>query len=416
MSQAQPAPALDALPNPIVELCAHLESHHLPSYRHGEGLLDDMHTRVESNAEILPTRSLLVAGEAVAILRALPHAVVTAEAGSRLTQATEAGPVDLIPTEGRPIEDTLLEFGLGPLAVAVRPSDETWVDPANQLRALAEGRLELAAAGREPFRGAPRRYWISARLLAERGLQPDAELVTQARTRFPEIAARLPHGAPARREITRILACPDPRIALAFLREVGVSASIAPGIQETSEARIARLPALPALRWAAWLRGSATTSAMVRLRVPHRLARRVERIQGAHPIERTVAAGRDVGLRKLSARLSPEEIDALFTWRRVELEDAVDREKAREVEARLVDLEDRLSALREGEARAGFVRKLALDGRAVMALLGGGPGRHVGQALSHLARHVAERPEDNDPATLEGILRDWALAHTNLLD
>jgi tRNA nucleotidyltransferase (CCA-adding enzyme) len=50
---------------------------------------------------------------------------------------------------------------------------------------------------------------------------------------------------------------------------------------------------------------------------------------------------------------------------------------------------------------------LALDGRAVMAILGAGPGPHVGEALRHLLDRVLEDPSLNDREALEGELRAW---------
>jgi tRNA nucleotidyltransferase (CCA-adding enzyme) len=50
---------------------------------------------------------------------------------------------------------------------------------------------------------------------------------------------------------------------------------------------------------------------------------------------------------------------------------------------------------------------LALDGRAVMALLGAGPGPHVGEALRALLDRVLADPTANDPETLAEALRAW---------
>jgi tRNA nucleotidyltransferase (CCA-adding enzyme) len=50
---------------------------------------------------------------------------------------------------------------------------------------------------------------------------------------------------------------------------------------------------------------------------------------------------------------------------------------------------------------------LALDGRAVMTLLGAGPGPHVGEALRHLLDRVLEDPGANTPERLEDALRRW---------
>ena len=51
---------------------------------------------------------------------------------------------------------------------------------------------------------------------------------------------------------------------------------------------------------------------------------------------------------------------------------------------------------------------LALDGRAVMAHLGCGPGARVGQALRHLAEAVARDPSLNRPESLRDLLDAWS--------
>lgn len=413
------------LPKPVRELCLRLEERGIRTYSHGEGLLDDLrHTldpaalRAEQDADddFRVTRSLLCATSAEEVLRALPRAVVTGEGARRITQATEAGPVDLVITGESALERALLAFGLGPLSFGFRPVDESWCDPAEQTRAYCEGRLELATREPNPFVVAPRRYWIAARLIAEHDLEACPELLAAAREAMPEVKARLPQATPARRELSRILASRRPARALAFLRESGVAALLFPGTTQANEERVGDLPPLPAVRWAAWLRGSSTASALVRFRVPHALARRIERIQGSHPIERSVEAARDVGIRKLLQRHDAEEIEALLSWRRLELTSAVDASEAHEHEARLASIEDRIEELKAASARMDQVRTLAFDGRAVMKALGAGPGRHVGQALAHLARFVAEDPEANNQAALEAELQNWASEHANQLD
>ena len=60
--------------------------------------------------------------------------------------------------------------------------------------------------------------------------------------------------------------------------------------------------------------------------------------------------------------------------------------------------------------RAGpplVAQDLAIDGRAAMAVLGVGPGPHVGEALRHLLDRVLEDPALNAPAALEEELRRW---------
>jgi hypothetical protein len=255
--------------------------------------------------------------------------------------------------------------------------------------------------------------------MAEHGLLASPELLGAAQAAFPEIASRLPQAAPARRELTRILSAVDPGPALSFLRESGVSGLLVPGTRRENEALIRNLPQLPALRWAAWLRGSATASALVRFRVPRALARKIERIQASHPLERSVEVARDLGIRKLLGRHDLEEIAALLAWRRLELAALTGesgKREAAEGELLLTSIEARIQEAKADEERRGQVRVLALDGRGVMDALGAGPGRHVGMALAHLARFVAGQPSANERTLLEAELRAWAEQNTNLLD
>jgi len=421
---------LRALPDSVLELCARLEDQGLCSLSHGEDLLD--HLRAENDRlggsppAFVRTRSILCAATPEALSRALPRAVVTSEDGVRWTQGTASGPIDIITCGTRSLDQTLCAFGLGPLSFGFRPADGSWHDPAAQLPAFRSGKLTLVGTGDDaiaehgaaanPFEAAPRRYWITARLIAEHSLTPSDAVLEAATSAFDGLRDRLPQAAPARREMRRILDCEDPGPALRFLRESGVGPFLVPGTRPENEDRIQFLPMLPAVRWAAWLRGSATASAMVRLRVPHALARRVERLQATHPIDRTVDSGREGGLRRILSRLSPEELEALFVWRRLDLTNNPNESERLEGERRLSELEDRIAKIRTTASNLQEVRALEIDGAAVMELLGAGPGRHVGQALAHLARHVAEDPERNLRERLETELLAWARENTNLLD
>jgi len=422
--------SLRTLPAPVLDLCARLEEQGLRSLSQGEGLLD--HLRPEEDVAgssppaFVRTCSILCEATPEQLARALPRAVVTSEDGVRWTQGTPEGPVDILCCGTRSLDETLCAFGLGPLTFGFRPADASWQDPAGQRQAFLSGELTLVdasdkvgatlGAATNPFDVAPRRYWIAARLIAEHGLTPNGAVLDAAQTAFEGLRERLPQAAPARREIRRILDCEDPGPALRFLRESGVGPFLVPGTRPENEDRIRLLPMLPAVRWAAWLRGSATASAMVRLRVPHALARRVERLQATHPLDRTVDSGREGGLRRILSRLTAEELEALFSWRRLDLAHNPNESERLEGERKLAELEDRIAKIRTTASNLQEVRALAIDGAAVMDLLGAGPGRHVGQALAHLARHVAEAPERNLREPLETELLAWARENTNLLD
>jgi tRNA nucleotidyltransferase (CCA-adding enzyme) len=402
----------------LLELCLQLEERGIPTWSQGEGLLDELRPLESADLEANQTcearsaRCLLCQADPSALLDALPRAVVTAHDARRLTLATRAGPIDLLPVGRGDLEQVLLDFGLSPFAFAFRPAEERWCDPVGARATFDQGLLDITLATPNPFDIAPRRYWIAARLLSERRLEPSPGLLEAARAALPGALDRLPQGAPARREVSRILASPTPEPGLAFLRESGLSPALFPGMDPAGESHIAKLGPLPALRWAAWLHGCAIQRALVRFRVPPPLARRIERLRGSHPIDRRVESLREVGVRKILGRLRDEEIKELFAWRRLELAAAPQTEETRSRSMRLDELEERFESVRSHRERSGQLRSLALDGKAVMTALGSGPGPHVGRALAHLAHFVETHPDSSDRGALERELSDWAAKNT----
>jgi hypothetical protein len=385
----------------------------------GEGLLRALRPVAQGIGTGPPTWAVVCSALPEAVLRALPRAVVTAADAARLTQPTSAGPVDLLclgDGDEAALARALEDFALGPLTFAWRPASETWLDEHEQRVPFEAGRLTLAPGRPDAFLEAPRRLWIAARLIAEFALEADPWLMDRARAGCAERALELPQGAPARRAMSRVLAVQDPRRALAFLEATGMTAIVAPGAQAIHADRLHRLPLVPAIRWAAWLRGTATARAVVTFRIPHPLARRIERAQASHPLDQIEGSENEAALRRLLRRLEPELIDALFIWRRVELEEANQDEMLRIARDRLEALQSGVERLRfrsEGEDRR---RQLALDGADVMQRLNAGPGRHVGAALGHLAEQVAADPTINSRERLESLLDAWARNHTDWLD
>lgn len=399
------------LPNCLIDLCIRLEEFGIPAWIQGEGLLDALSGRgsdEHAGLEAFPTRSLLCDVGPEQLLRSLPNAVVTASDARRLTLATSGGPIDLLPFGPCALEQILLDFGLSPLAFAFRPAEQTWCDPSDARAAFDKGVLEPTTPTSNPFSVAPRRYWIAGRLASQYALAPSPVLLDAGRNARAETLDRLPQAAPARRELTRILFSPDPRRGLAWLREVGLSGALFPGIRRANESRVARVGELPALRWATWLHGSSIQSALIRLRMPALLARRIERVNASHPIDQRVASLREVGVHKLLGRLSQAEIEGLFKWCRLELAEAAASSETQTRSARLLELEARLAEVRAQRKSSQQVAGLAVDGDFVMASLAAGPGPHVGRALRHLARFVAANPESNQRRALERELRDWA--------
>ena len=400
--------ALGAWPKPVLELCARLEGVGIAAYLQGEVLLDAW---LGNPSGRVPTRAVVCVADAGQLLRALPFAVVTAESGRRLTQATLSGPVDLIPVGEHGIDAAFGAFGLAPFAVGFRPSDASWHAPGPVLEAISRRELGLLPERANPFRDAPRRYWLAAQLIAEYDLEPTRELVEAGREVFPDVMTRLPEGAPARRVLDRILACPRPSRALSFLRETGASKAVFPGLEAGVETRVDTLAKVASLRWAAFLRGTSTARALARLRMPADLARRISRVQEAHPLDRTVEAARDPQIRRAMARLTPEELDGLIVWRRLELAGERGGRDGDLLLERLAKIEAALARLRSQVATVQSVRALALGGGEVMRILGAGPGPHVGRALGHLARVIAEAPERNEPSALTAELLAWQAAN-----
>jgi len=394
------------------ELCECLEARGIATWSQGEGLLNDL--QQQSSADPIlegPAITLLCDVDAKGLLSFLPRAVVTASHARRVTLATTSGPIDIFPIGDNSLEEILIGFGLGPLAFAHRRVTEQWSDPSDVRAKFEDGVLDLASSDPNPFTIAPRRYWIAARLAAQFQLKPSAAVLAAARDGLTEALKRLPEAAPARREIHRILFSPDPSLGLGFLHDSGISPALFPGLKRTGEKRASQLGESPAFRWAAWLEGTATQRAIVRLRMPHALARRIEKIHRAHPIDRTIESLRDGATRKVLQRLDHEDVERLVLWRRLDLEDTVQNEKTKLRLKRLDEVEAQFEKLRRNREQSDQVRSLALGGQAVMDALGAGPGAHVGRALAHLAQFVAENPEANQTEALAAELRDWAAKH-----
>lgn len=398
-----------------LELCQRLEDRGIPAWHQGEGLLDDLQAgRAAAATPSKGTRSLLCVANVRELLRVFPKAVVTASEERRLTLATKQGPIDLFAVATDRLEEVLLSFGLSALAFAFRPTQNSWCDPGEARQKFETGWLDIAdgAGGTtNPFTVAPHRYWLAARILSQYRLKPSADLLESARTALPAALEDLPRGAPARRQISRILGAPDPSLGLGFLRRAGVSTALFPGIKPEGESRIAVLGEEPALRWVVWLDGAATQRAIVQLRMPHVLARKIERIQRVHPLDQTSAVLRDAGPRKGLKRLSAEEVDGLIRWRRLELAAAVQNEETERRSKRLDEVEARLDRLRLQRQHSGQVRALAVDGKTVMRELAAGPGPHVGRALAHLVEFIRLNPETNERDALIVELHEWAKRH-----
>jgi tRNA nucleotidyltransferase (CCA-adding enzyme) len=203
------------------------------------------------------------------------------------------------------------------------------------------------------------------------------------------------------------------------MRETGLLGAVLPALAaapatvvDHAVAVLARVPAVPTLRLAALLHvlpADGGERLLLALRQPRRITDGVAALLRAHvcpvlapasPLPRSAAEVRrwlsGVGFDRAEALLALGDAEAAaLPPARVG--------PARDEVARLAADVDALRRTRPPL----FPQDLALDGRAVMAILGAGPGPHVGEALRHLLDRVLEEPGRNDAAALEAELRAW---------
>jgi tRNA nucleotidyltransferase (CCA-adding enzyme) len=148
---------------------------------------------------------------------------------------------------------------------------------------------------------------------------------------------------------------------------------------------------------------------LVELRYARRLSDEVAALLREHAC---LASGRGGALpalpedvRRWLSRVGPARADAQVSLAVAEAEALPAPRRARAIRA----VRDLATAARAALASAPplSMQDLALDGRAVVALLGGGPGPHVGEALRHLLDRVLADPGANTPEALAADLKRW---------
>jgi tRNA nucleotidyltransferase (CCA-adding enzyme) len=109
------------------------------------------------------------------------------------------------------------------------------------------------------------------------------------------------------------------------------------------------------------------------------------------------AAASDAELRRWAARVGPERVASLFAL--------ASAREATPSPARAA-LQGRVEALLAANPPLS-ARQLALDGKAIMAVLGVGPSPAVGLATRHLLELVLDDPGRNSPESLTAALKAW---------
>ncbi len=309
------------------------------------------------------------------------------------------------------------------------------IDPFGGVADLAAGVLRTPLAPEVSFSDDPLRMLRAARFLAGYGLVPEADLVTAVRALSERL--EIVSAERVRDELCKLLVVDEPSLGLWFLVDTGIADVI--------------LPELPAMRveqdpihrhkdvLAHTIAVVAKTRPTLLVRMAallHDVGKPKTRSFGAKGVSfhhHEVVGARMARERLRALRFPNDQIDAISQLVYLHLRfhgygddvwtDAAVRRyvrdagpllgelneltrcdcttrnerKAKMLAARMDALEERIDELREREELEAI--RPDLDGEAVMAHLGIGPGRDVGQALAMLLEaRLEEGPLDRDEA------------------
>ncbi len=343
-----------------------------------------------------------------ASLALFPRAIPIGLRHGTVMVPTHDGPVDVTCFRGETLEEDLAHRDFTINSIAYDPREQRLIDLYEGRADLAKGRLRAVGSAADRLAEDPLRAVRAARLVATLGLEVDAWLEEALPAVIEPLRAvareRLRH------ELARMLLAPGAGPALALLRRSGIEEDLAPGVAEDAARVVPKLPAQLSLRLTGWLRGTRSTRILRRLRFPRRMTEQVERLLRWHPVDADVDPTREASLRRQLKRVGLENVDGLVELRRAELAGGASPNGAdpAEAAARLDRFVDAVARLRQAGSLALERRDLALDGAAVMEILGVPPGPRVGRALRRLMEAVLEDPSLNTPDGLRARLASWA--------
>jgi tRNA nucleotidyltransferase (CCA-adding enzyme) len=205
-----------------------------------------------------------------------------------------------------------------------------------------------------------------------------------------------------REELTRLLLSDHPDQGLGILAETGLLQEIVPELRPEDLPRatsaVQRSPRTVEARMAAFLHllpsPEAAEAALRRLTFSNKVVdQAVQLIRHLLPPDAPGAS--DAQLRRWVAALGRELVDSAL--RLSEAAFGADLQALRARLDRLLEAGPPLSA-----------RELALDGTQIMAVLGVGPSRIVGEATRFLLDQVLDQPELNSPDSLARLLTEWS--------
>ncbi len=339
------------------------------------------------------------------VLRLFPRAIPTGLRHGTVMLPTREGPIDVTSYRAGPrLEDDLAHRDFTLNAIACR---EGWlIDPFDGRRDLAAGRLRAVGDARARLAEDPLRALRAVRMMARFDLAPDEALRDAVTNAAPALAGLARERI--RQEVERLIVAPHVTHALHWLRESGLERMLVPDAPVDAPEVVGLLEPDLALRLAGWLRGTRARAALARWRSSRRVIEEVTRLLAAHPVDRDVVPTSAASVRRLLKRVGDDSFESLVALRRAEWEAAAAKtpEAARAGLATLVSLIEAVERVR----RVGIVsgrEALAIDGEAVMQVLGCAPGPRIGRALRFLEEAVLERPEQNTPAQLRALLANW---------
>ncbi len=396
-----PAQSRPAIPAALLEVVQRLADDGHATWLTGE----DLHRRWRGWGSGTP--ELWTTAPRARILERFEQAVPIRPDAAVIALPTRDGPVDLVShpsmsalTAGLMARDFTIH------AAAFDPVSGERMDPADGDADWARRRLRCVGKAAERLAEAPERVWRALRCASEYDLEVDEDLESTLAPAAPGL--RPGRALAARRELQRWLDLDDPGTGARIAWRSGLTRALAPGADERGARLIGAVPAEPrwrrALRLAIWLHGAAAAPLLRQLRVGEPLSSAVLRLASLHPIDRAVRPGHEAAVSRLERRALPGEMDALVAWRRAEIAAGLAEEGAAKRLETLVATLDRTARHRERQRRQ---RSLAIDGAAVMEVLGDGPGPHVGRAIAALAEWAGDDPERNQPGPLREALRAW---------
>ena len=220
-------------------------------------------------------------------------------------------------------------------------------------------------------------------------------------------------------ELARLAVAPDAARALGLMRATGLLGVVLPAfaalprtVQDHAARVVAGVPPDAALRFAALLHplgAAAAERVLVELRQPRRVSDEVAALVRGHvcrlgPREAALPVT-EADVRRYLSRAGPTRAGSLVALAGSEAASLPARD-ARGARAEVKKLEREILQIRR-ERPPLVAQDLAIDGRHAMAVLGTGPGPHVGEALRHLLDRVLADPGLNAPAALDEELRRW---------